>query len=210
MDSWEDLAAMLPRGPNPLPKVSRAGPKGRKICWFKVGNWSVLGKELGKELLRLKERCGNVYENKGSAFHRRERSGNVIENKGTYSLKAGISLKTQHVRLLPTNSAQAGKDILALSPSSTFHPRLPPKASEVVAPVPVSPGASAEPVSHSLHSLFAAPYSLLWRFHLKRRRNLSSTPKIPFGSRTPRSETFSPIAHSNWMIWYCEEAVLVM
>jgi hypothetical protein len=40
------------------------------------------------------ERSGNVYENKGSAFHERERSGNLTENKGTCALKAGMSLKT--------------------------------------------------------------------------------------------------------------------
>jgi hypothetical protein len=48
MASWEDLAAMLPRYPNPLSKVSPAGPKARRICWFKVGNWSVLGREQEK------------------------------------------------------------------------------------------------------------------------------------------------------------------
>jgi hypothetical protein len=31
---------------------------------------------------KLKERRGNVYENKGSAFHGPKRSGNVVENKG--------------------------------------------------------------------------------------------------------------------------------
>ncbi len=36
--------------------------------------------------------------------------------------------------------------------------------------------------------------------HLNRRRNLSSTPTMPFGSRTPRSEIFSPKAYSNWII----------
>jgi hypothetical protein len=29
------------------------------------------------------ERTGNVYENKGSAFHERERSGNIYEKTGT-------------------------------------------------------------------------------------------------------------------------------
>ena len=99
MASWEDSAAMLPRCPNPLSKVSPAGPKARKSCWFKVGNWSVQGREREKEFLKVKERSGNVYENKGSVFHGRERSGNVIENKDSYSLKAGMLLKKQHVSL---------------------------------------------------------------------------------------------------------------
>jgi hypothetical protein len=45
----------------------------------------------------MKERSGNVYENKGSAFHSPKESGNVIENKDSYVLKAGMLLKTQHV-----------------------------------------------------------------------------------------------------------------
>jgi hypothetical protein len=40
--------------------------------------------KLEKEFLFLTERTGNVYENKGSAFHERERRGNVYENKGAY------------------------------------------------------------------------------------------------------------------------------
>jgi hypothetical protein len=41
----------------------------------------------------MKDRCGNVYENKGLIFLRRGQSGNVIENTGSYALKAGILLK---------------------------------------------------------------------------------------------------------------------
>jgi hypothetical protein len=99
MASWEDSAAMLPPCPNPLWKASPGGPKARKTCWFKVGNWAVLGREREKGCLKVKELSGNVYENKGSVFHRRERSGNVIENKDSYALKAGMLLKTQHVSL---------------------------------------------------------------------------------------------------------------
>jgi len=136
----------------------------------------------------LKERSGNVYENKGSVFHRRMQSGNVIENKCTYALKAGMLLKTQHVRFLSPNSVQVVAHIFADSPFSTFDSRPSTasgriqKAREVVAP---------------------------WRFHLKRWRCLSSTPTIPFWSRRPINERFSPNAHSNWMILYCDEAVLV-
>jgi hypothetical protein len=37
----------------------------------------------------VKERSGNVYENKGPAFSSPGPSGNVIENKGTYEFKSG-------------------------------------------------------------------------------------------------------------------------
>jgi hypothetical protein len=36
-----------------------------------------------KNSSKLKERSGNVYENKGEHWRTRERSGNVYENKGT-------------------------------------------------------------------------------------------------------------------------------
>ena len=39
---------------------------------------------------KMKERSGNVYENKGSVWQAPERSRNVIENKATYSIIAGI------------------------------------------------------------------------------------------------------------------------
>jgi hypothetical protein len=45
----------------------------------------------------VKERRGNVYENKGSLWKKWGRSGNVVENKGTYRLKAGMYLKTQQL-----------------------------------------------------------------------------------------------------------------
>jgi hypothetical protein len=45
------------------------------------------------EDLKVKERSGNVYENKGSPLENRERSGNVIENKGSYEQDAGMLLK---------------------------------------------------------------------------------------------------------------------
>ena len=44
--------------------------------------------------LEIKERCANVYENKGPDFRSPKRSGNVIENKGSYALKPDILLKT--------------------------------------------------------------------------------------------------------------------
>jgi hypothetical protein len=42
-----------------------------------------------KNSLKVNDRCGNVYENKGSAFSSPWRSGNVIENEGSYALKSG-------------------------------------------------------------------------------------------------------------------------
>ena len=50
-----------------------------------------------KNSLKLHELCGNVYENKGSAFHGPGQSGNLIENKSGYALNAGMSLKLKVV-----------------------------------------------------------------------------------------------------------------
>jgi hypothetical protein len=49
------------------------------------------------ENLKMKERSGNLSENKGPAFSSPGRSGNVIENKGSYAQNAGMSLKTNGV-----------------------------------------------------------------------------------------------------------------
>jgi hypothetical protein len=49
------------------------------------------------EDLKLNERYGNVYENKGSAFSSPEQSGNVMENKGSCALKAEMLLKTNEI-----------------------------------------------------------------------------------------------------------------
>jgi hypothetical protein len=46
----------------------------------------------------MKDRRGNVYENKGPAFSGPGQSGNVTENKGSYVLKAGMLLKRIEVR----------------------------------------------------------------------------------------------------------------
>jgi len=46
---------------------------------------------------KMKERCGNVTENKGSGLEDREGSGNVIENKGSYVLITGMSLKIRQL-----------------------------------------------------------------------------------------------------------------
>jgi hypothetical protein len=47
--------------------------------------------------LKLKERSGNVYENKGPLRNTRERSGNVVENKVTYRHNPGMLLKTKEL-----------------------------------------------------------------------------------------------------------------
>jgi hypothetical protein len=46
---------------------------------------------------KLKERCGNVYENNGSALKTPHGSGNVIESKDSYPQDAGMLLKRQGV-----------------------------------------------------------------------------------------------------------------
>jgi hypothetical protein len=50
-----------------------------------------------QEFFFLRERRGNVYENKGPLWRKWKRSGNVIENKGTYRLGTGMLLKIQVV-----------------------------------------------------------------------------------------------------------------
>ena len=49
------------------------------------------------EDLKMKERCGNVIENKGSGLEDRKGSGDILENKCSYALKAGMLLKTKGV-----------------------------------------------------------------------------------------------------------------
>jgi hypothetical protein len=49
------------------------------------------------ESLKLNERRGNVYENKGSAFNGPGRSRNVVENKASYAQNTGMLLKRKGV-----------------------------------------------------------------------------------------------------------------
>ncbi|MGD0456797.1 MAG: hypothetical protein ABSC21_03525 [Terriglobia bacterium] len=49
------------------------------------------------EDLKMKERCRNVVENKGSAFSIPGQGGNVVENKRSYAQDAGMLLKTEGV-----------------------------------------------------------------------------------------------------------------
>jgi hypothetical protein len=58
---------------------------------------SSTGKEETAVTLKMKERSGNVVENKGPASEAAEQSGNVIENKGSYASKAGMLLKRKVV-----------------------------------------------------------------------------------------------------------------
>jgi hypothetical protein len=46
---------------------------------------------------KVRDRRGNVYENKGSLWKKWGQSGNVYENKGSYVLKAGIYMKTRQL-----------------------------------------------------------------------------------------------------------------
>jgi hypothetical protein len=56
-------------------------PKARKAPLCYEDNKSAHGREREKGFSKVKERNGNVYENKGLVFHRSEQSGNVVENK---------------------------------------------------------------------------------------------------------------------------------
>jgi hypothetical protein len=42
------------------------------------------------EDLKMKEQCGDVYENKGPTFSRPRQCGNVVENNGSYAQNAGM------------------------------------------------------------------------------------------------------------------------
>jgi hypothetical protein len=45
----------------------------------------------------MKERRGNVYENKGPLWKTGRKSGNVIEKTGTYGSKPGMLMKRKEV-----------------------------------------------------------------------------------------------------------------
>ena len=94
MASREHLAAMLPRPPIRSRKCPKRGEKPGKTLAFKGTTSPCSDEKEKKNSLKVREQCGNVYENKGSVFHGTVKSGNVIENKGSYALKAGILLKT--------------------------------------------------------------------------------------------------------------------
>jgi hypothetical protein len=45
----------------------------------------------------VNELSGDVYENKGPLWEKWARSGNVVEKEGSYTLKAGMLVKTKEV-----------------------------------------------------------------------------------------------------------------
>jgi hypothetical protein len=53
--------------------------------------------EAKKNSLKLTERRGNVYENKGPELKNQEQSRNLYENAGAYSRKARMLLKRKTV-----------------------------------------------------------------------------------------------------------------
>jgi len=53
MACWEHLAAMLPRSPNSLSKVSQAGRKAWKNSWFQMDNKSVHGWQRERGLFKI-------------------------------------------------------------------------------------------------------------------------------------------------------------
>jgi hypothetical protein len=91
---------MLQRHPDPPIHSPKCPKRGQK-----PGNLPFLGWTAGpfseekemNDFLKMKKRCRNVYENKGSVFHSPRRSRNVIENKGSYALKTGMLLKRKEV-----------------------------------------------------------------------------------------------------------------
>jgi len=56
MACWEHLAAVLPRSPNPLSKVSQAGRKAWKTSWFQMNNKSTHGRQREKGLSKIKRK----------------------------------------------------------------------------------------------------------------------------------------------------------
>jgi len=67
--------------------------------------------------LRLKERCANVSENKGSGLETPAQSWNVIENKGSYSLAAGMLLKINvvNVRKFPVDVKMVSYKVVSIA-----------------------------------------------------------------------------------------------
>jgi hypothetical protein len=66
-----------------------------------IGQDVDFGREMTKtNSLKIDERRGNVYENKGPVRKTRGRSRNVVENKDSYADKAGMLLKIQVVSMV--------------------------------------------------------------------------------------------------------------
>jgi len=60
---------------------------------------------------KMKDRCGNVHENKGLACSGPAQSGNVIENKYGYAKNAGILLKRQTVSCAASSTRWHGQSL---------------------------------------------------------------------------------------------------
>jgi hypothetical protein len=79
--------------PSPRPQFTlenaRAGAKRARNSLGQLGqDVSCTEAKKQKDCLKMQERSGNIYENKGPGLHSPAQTGNVIENKDTYELKA--------------------------------------------------------------------------------------------------------------------------
>jgi hypothetical protein len=91
---------MLQRHPDPpihSPKCPKRGQKPGNLPFLRRTASPFSEEKEKNDFLKMKQRCRNVYENKGSVFRRPGKSGNVTENKGSYALKAGMLLKRKEV-----------------------------------------------------------------------------------------------------------------
>ena len=91
---------MLQCHPDPAFRSLECPKRGQKPGNLPFLGWtaSPFSEEKEKnDFLKMKKRCRNVYENKGSVFHSPRRSRNVIENKGSYALKTVMLLKRKEV-----------------------------------------------------------------------------------------------------------------
>jgi hypothetical protein len=105
---------MLPRPPMRSRKCPKRGEKPGKLPGFRWTTGPFSEEKEKRNSLKMRGRHGNVYENKGQAFHGGWRSGNVVENKGSYALKAGMLLKTSMLavscELLSLRSPRLARD----------------------------------------------------------------------------------------------------
>jgi hypothetical protein len=73
---------MLQPAPTQFPECAKRAKRLADLPTLRRTEWlSLLGKE-ERNPLKLKERSGNVYENKGPLWESPERSWNLFENKG--------------------------------------------------------------------------------------------------------------------------------
>jgi hypothetical protein len=97
MATWEHFVTVRPGCPKLLWRTCQVRRKGRKDSCSATDNKSEPRRERKKEFLKMNDRRGNVYENKGPLWKTGWQSWNVIENKGTYEFKARMLLKRQVV-----------------------------------------------------------------------------------------------------------------